>query len=274
MSHPQLTIRKPDYALRDPIATATAEAVLKYGYCSLGALREALHCKLWSTQRHSPDLKLLKKQSSEYLREFRLSPEKWFGRVDKMLADAVKKGELQLFGWPAGFDDAGIYVIEDPPQKPVRITGEILNIVWPLHRRLPNVHLGLKPASISRLAGGQERLLAPDAFVVMDLKQASRWVENDRLKGEWPSQQGQWRTIASPAPKRGRPSRRGELYEPIVGLVETGQWSGAKSVAKLLRLLEGQLGRKKLSRDTVTRTVDELANNLADPRYKRRSRKL
>jgi len=242
--HPKLAVRRPGYALRDPIAITTAKVVLNYGYCSLGALREALHSKLWSIQRHSPDIKKLKKQYSEYWEEFRLSPEEWFGRVDGMLETAVKKGELQLLGWPAGFDDAGTYVIAAPPQKPVRITDEVLKVVWPLRRRLPNVHLGLKPGSISRLAERQSKLPAPDAFVVVDLNQASWWVENDRLKGEWPSQQGRWRAIASPAPKKGRPSKRCELYDPITCLVETGQWSGAESVASLVRLLKHEFGRK------------------------------
>jgi hypothetical protein len=86
------------------------------------------------------------------------------------------------------------------------------------------------------------------------------WYEKTRKKRNWPSQR------SCRKPRMGRPSRQSDLHNPIIVLVNEGQWSAEKNfIADLVKLLKSK--GVTASRQTVERTVGQLHRETGNPRY-------
>ena len=269
-----MKIPNPAYGLAssDPLVQQGYEgrvsALLDAGYCSLGAFQDALFPKLYRSVCRPQECRNAKANMEAFgFYNFRVEPEIWMERIADFVEQAVINSKLPLFAWPAIFAEDGHYEIAAPPQSPKLIHAEILKLVRSDHGGLPATFLGIRPVAIAKLL--ERGIVIPNCndLVVVKLEQAAQFVETERRKGSWPTQQGNGRELKSS--RRGRPRDREKLVGAMKVLIAQNKWDGSKSIPRLVGMLEKQTGDKNLSADTVRRSVDDLYAITADNRLHR-----
>jgi hypothetical protein len=100
------------------------------------------------------------------------------------------------------------------------------------------------------------------------------WYEAARKKRNWPSHEKQ-RSLPDQhpcaKPPMGRPSKQSDLRTPILALVNKGRWCARQKIADLVRLLKSK--EIIATRDTLSRTVDQLFKETGEQAYRRRVRR-
>jgi hypothetical protein len=190
----------------------------------------------------------------------------------------IKKSEPRFaVGWGAQKEDAAERIYQ------AIVHGKLSVFVLPTstdqaHRPHLQVPLGVLKRMIRARGGLPDRAIQPMRIfakepITAELSAAlsqsdlylrrsefDAWYEETRKKRNWPSQR------SSCKPRTGRPSRQSDLHNPIIVLVNEGQWSAEKnSTADLVKLLKSK--GVTASRQTVERTVKQLHRETGDHRY-------
>ena len=176
----------------------------------------------------------------------------------RIVDNALMKGELSVLVLPASAEgevrQAPLQVPPDLLRKMIRTRGGLLDFAVQATR------IFAKDPITPELRAA----LSKSALYVR-CKEFDSLYKKARKKRNWPSQRSSKSCI-------GRPSKQSDLRDPIVVLVvNERRWSARQKIADLVRVLESK--GIKATRDTVSRTVDQLFKETGEQCYRRRARK-
>lgn len=214
---------------------------------------------MWGNVRRPQPIHKIKEHERDLSVGF--GPQKEYSAA--LLRAAALAGKLRVYVRPrAGTAD------KEANGDPQLVPPEILRLIIPVHRGLPAHPTHVRTAAASAACDNPTILSAlRQGQLVVRRSDFNDWYEQERARGNWPSQ------TARASARRGRPSTDVEpLRQAILALVHNGAWKATAGIARLRRQLSTK-GHSPPSCDTLARVVDRLHRLTGDESLRRRVRK-